>query len=344
MNPLVSVTIPTFNRAKVIGETLESVLAQTYSPIEIIVVDDGSTDDTEAVVAPYLDRIRYIRQPNGGLAVARNTGFAAGTGELVAWLDSDDTWNPEKLAIQMAFLQRHPEVVGIASDFSAFGEGGFFQESYVSTYYSVVRRTAGGLGGLFPHRETLDLAELKAQNPGLPDRVEVFHGDVYEALIGGNCLHPPTFLFRRSAAVAVGQQDPVFGQGVDYEYLLRLSRVGPLAFVDRPLMRYRCSDDQMSSDKHLTDMMLSRLLILDRLKQGDPALMGNAKFRNRLGTSHLAAAVALAETERPAALMHLLKSFRWGTVGGPTLRAVAKLLLPHWATNAYRRHAQSRAR
>ena len=91
---MVSVIIPTYNRAAYIVEALESVFAQTYGDCEIIVVDDGSTDDTKAVLQSHMARIRYIYQENAGVSVARNTGISAATGEWIAFLDSDDQWRP----------------------------------------------------------------------------------------------------------------------------------------------------------------------------------------------------------------------------------------------------------
>jgi glycosyltransferase involved in cell wall biosynthesis len=113
--PLVTVVIPTYNYAHFLIETLESALVQTYSNFEVIVVDDGSTDDTRQRLEPYLDRIRYIYQENQGLSAARNTGIRAARGELIALLDSDDLWHPEKTEIQVRFLQEHPEVHMVAS-------------------------------------------------------------------------------------------------------------------------------------------------------------------------------------------------------------------------------------
>ena len=107
---LISCIIPVFNGERYLREAIDSILAQTHRPLEIIIVDDGSTDGTRAVVANYGDQVRYVWQPNSGPATARNLGLSRAAGEFVAFLDADDLWHAEKLARQMARFDARPEL------------------------------------------------------------------------------------------------------------------------------------------------------------------------------------------------------------------------------------------
>ena len=108
-HPLVSVIIPVYNGARFLRAALESVFAQTYRPFEVIVVNDGSTDDS-GVIAQSFPEVRYIQQENQGVAAARNRAIEAAEGEFFAFLDQDDLWTPEKLKLQIEYLQSHPDV------------------------------------------------------------------------------------------------------------------------------------------------------------------------------------------------------------------------------------------
>ncbi len=107
---LVSCIVPVYNGERFLAEALDSILAQSYEPLEILVVDDGSTDGTPDVVAGYGERVRYVAQGNAGPAAARNRGLEASKGELLAFLDADDLWVTEKLALQVRTLRERPEL------------------------------------------------------------------------------------------------------------------------------------------------------------------------------------------------------------------------------------------
>lgn len=108
--PLVSCIVPVFNGERYLTEALDSILAQQYEPLEIIVADDGSTDDTATIIRSYGDRVRALRQPKSGAPAARNLGLQAARGELIAFLDSDDLWHRDKLARQTARFVARPEL------------------------------------------------------------------------------------------------------------------------------------------------------------------------------------------------------------------------------------------
>ncbi len=117
MSITVSVVIPAYNAGKYVGRAIDSVLAQTHRADEIIVVDDGSTDNTADVAHGYGDKIRFIRQENAGASVARNTGIEAAASEWIAFLDADDEWLPRKLQLQTEHLRRNPDLVWTTGNF-----------------------------------------------------------------------------------------------------------------------------------------------------------------------------------------------------------------------------------
>jgi glycosyltransferase involved in cell wall biosynthesis len=118
-----SVIIPTYNRCKLLPEAIDSVLLQDYPAIEIIVIDDGSSDTTARMIAQKYPYVRYLYQPNQGPASARNRGIAESTGEFIAFLDSDDIWLENKITLELSLLQRFPEAAMLAGNASAFVEG-----------------------------------------------------------------------------------------------------------------------------------------------------------------------------------------------------------------------------
>lgn len=162
-----SVVIPTYNRAATIGQAIGSALAQTYPHAEVIFVDDGSTDHTEKVIELYRDRIKYISQPNGGSALARNRGISEATGNYIAFLDSDDLWYAGKLGRMATAIHEHPEAGLFYADSHVLDGSGrlmwvhrsphiignayqaFLESDFVSTSAVVVRRNCFDVVGMF---------------------------------------------------------------------------------------------------------------------------------------------------------------------------------------------------
>ena len=120
--PRVSVVIPTYNCAKFLGRTIDSALRQTYRDFEIIVVDDGSTDGTQALVAAYEESVRYVYQTNQGASAARNAALSRASGEFIAYLDADDLWRPDKLSRQVEFLDAHSTCGFVHTEVSVIDE------------------------------------------------------------------------------------------------------------------------------------------------------------------------------------------------------------------------------
>lgn len=293
---LVSVVIPTYNRAHLIGETIESVLAQTYQSVEIIVVDDGSHDNTRDVVESYGSAVRYRYQSNAGVSAARNAGFAAARGEFIALLDSDDLWLPWKLEAQVALLRRHPEVGMVWTDMTAVNYAGdVVGERYLRTFYATYRvvrieeicERAGRLADIWPS------AHPAAANDS------VYKGDIFSHMILGNLVHTSTVLLRRErVAVTGGFDTSLRPAGEDYEYHLRTCSHGPVAFLDTPSMIYRIgAADQITAPHHDVHFARSNLLTVQRwLARGGARISLSADvLRARMAHAH--GWVGMAELE-----------------------------------------------
>lgn len=141
--PTVSVIIPTYNRASLLGEAIASVLAQTFSDFEVIIVDDGSTDNTERIICEFIDsRILYVKQDNNGRSYARNVALARARGRYIAFLDSDDLYLPEKLALQVSYLDSHPHVGMLyTSAYCIDSSGNALNENYVASVSGRIYRS-----------------------------------------------------------------------------------------------------------------------------------------------------------------------------------------------------------
>jgi glycosyltransferase involved in cell wall biosynthesis len=217
--PLVSVVIPTFNSAAFVAQTVEGVLAQTYPAVEIVAVDDGSTDDTVAVLRRFGERVRVHTQANAGAATARNLGIRESRGELVAFLDADDYWHPAKLDVQVRHLQG---CSGCRAVYCAWDEW---------------RRDAVG-GWSIPSwpDETPDPAALEPEGSGW----------LYAQLLQDSVVHTSTVLLHRSVLDAAGPFDTQLRKGQDLDYWIRLSRLTPFHKLRAVLSLYRIHDTSIT--------------------------------------------------------------------------------------------------
>ncbi len=321
--PLVSVTIPAYNAATTLAETLESVLAQDHPSFEVVVVDDGSSDETAAVARRYAPRVRVVQKSNGGLADARNAGVRAARGALIALLDADDLCSPGRLSTQARLMTRRPEVALCCTELSAFDASGTFSQSYSSTYYSEIRDTPGGIGALLAARGEVALSE--------EGRTAVtYQGDAYEALVQGNFVHPPTVMFRKEVFDRAGGFDTSFRWTSDWEWFIRAARHGEVAFVDHPLLAYRMSPSQMSGGTNTLGASLECLAVLEKTCRNDPGLLTRREreIRRQRRAFCVEAAYYHAETQPRVALQLLLRSARYGAPKADVAKIALKAIMP----------------
>lgn len=260
MNPVVSVIIPTYNTAKYIGHTIDSVLGQNYKDYEIIVVDDGSTDNTKEVLEPYMEQIRYIRQKNSGRAGARNTGIRAARGKYIAFLDSDDLWTSGKLAKQVDIMEGNEKIDFLFGDKQRFSDDGtiiissmFKQHHYDETFF------------------------------GDP----LYVRDAYKKLLETNFIPTGTVIMRRECFDRSGLFDETI-YTEDYEFWLRIALFNKLAYSTELWELER--DREGSGSKNLTAVYLSNISILEKHEKDFGEVLGelqvniNATIRDSCAT------------------------------------------------------------
>lgn len=239
----VTVVIPSYNRADLLAATVESVLAQTVRPLEVIVVDDGSTDATPELCATFRAPVRCIRQENQGLPAARNTGIRAARGEWVALVDSDDLWPAHKLEVQLAAARAtgagwsatgfgliDPDGTRIAAEHLGF-------ESTFPVFEETGRSAEEHLGRWLERREVVVAGR----------RVPVFAGDAYGLLFEGNVVLPSTALVSRDVFARAGVFDANFRWAEETEFFHRAAAAAPVAIVMDRLADYRIGHASMIS-------------------------------------------------------------------------------------------------
>ncbi|MGQ9914670.1 MAG: glycosyltransferase family 2 protein [Thermogutta sp.] len=274
--PLVSVVIPVYNGARFLEHTLRSVLRQTYQPMEIVVVDDGSTDDSCEVIRRTAPSAQLIRQPNHGVGVARNRGILESRGEFLCFLDQDDWWEEEKVERQAACFAR-PEVglVHTAARYFADADGTW--------------RTAPDA--------TADPAELT--------------GRCRERLLQGNAICNSSVMVRRELFARTGLCSlKIRGNTVqDYDLWLRFAAVCEFAYVAEPMTVFRIHSAQGTSDRR--GMLREQTAMLERVLRGEPAATRRAMSKRMAELCDLLGSFHLDYGEAAAARSAFRRSLRW---------------------------------
>ena len=301
--PAVSVVLATHDHACWLDGAIDSVRRQTLSEWELLVVDDGSTDDTRAVVQRHATdrRIHYLPGPHLERSAARNRGLAAARGALVAFLDADDRWLPEKLERQLAVLDAEPDV---------------------PLCYTIAR-FVDAAGAPLPIRK--------------PPRA--IAGEVFPVLMRGNFIILASVLARRRCLAEAGGFDetlPVYACE-DWDLWLRIARRHRLAIVDEELTLYRRHDGNTGADA----LLRGGLAVIDR-RYADPGTQAAAQLSRAAARARLRWYLAgeVAATDRGRALPLVLDALREApatVLARPALGALAAVLLPRAAERALRR-------
>lgn len=236
--PIISVVIPVYNGEKTIQETIESVLKQTYQEFEIIAIDDGSQDNTLAIINSIQDqRIKVFSYPNAGLSASRNRGFARASGEFIAFLDADDLWTQDKLESQLELLQQNPQAAVAYSWTDHIDESGKFLKPASYTSCS---------------------------------------GNIYERLLIGNFLScGSNTLIRAESLKQVGGFDESLKAAEDWDMWLRLAPRYDFVVVPRPQVLYRVSPYSMSAN--ISKMETASLRVIEKAYNQAPKSLQHHK-------------------------------------------------------------------
>jgi glycosyltransferase involved in cell wall biosynthesis len=301
--PKVSVVIPAYNHGRFLAEALDSVRKQTFRDFNVVVVDDGSTDNTAEVVAAFAPEVRYVHQQNAGPSGARNTGIRHTTGEYVAFLDADDTWMPEKLALQVAYLDVHPEAGLVFTKVLVMSEAG--QPLYT-----------------YPHRYRYRRRE-------------------FERLLLWPYGSMNVVMVRRVCFEKLGLFDESLRAGEDWDMWLRMAPFFRLGFLDHPLGTYRQSSHSVSRGSGAQQAPETFRRVLDKLFSDPERFAGRPLAQverlRRLAYASLEVTVALNMTTNP--WPHLARAIRlhpgivplrWRAVGLLLLRPFVGEGRLHW--------------
>lgn len=218
-----SVIIPTYNRGYIIQNAIESVLSQTYTNYELIVIDDGSTDNTKEVLNQYgaSSRVKYYYKKNEGVSAARNYGIRRATGDIVSFLDSDDLWKENKLAVVAEYFTRFPSVGVIFTD---------LEKHHGTAIYPSFMRTTPIFSKMLPKGSEFQVVDKRS---------------LYLCLLQEVPIKTPALSIRKEVLLRHELFNPNYVSSEDWELLLRLSKDEQFCYIDLPLVVVRISEDSL---------------------------------------------------------------------------------------------------
>jgi len=302
MNSRISVVIPTYNRSRLVGRAVESALANIMSGDEIIVIDDGSTDDTAEILRPFYDKIRYIRTENSGPGAARNLGVKRSMHSLVTFLDSDDEWLADKLYLQRTVMDAFPHVVFSFSNMLARRPDGEMVSNILNLWRNDPRV------GYKDVRESLD----EILGAGIPfssigylpaDRADfnVHMGDIYKPLMEVSYVWTCTVMVRKEIAGTSFWFAEDQHLCEDWECYGRLAKLGFVAYLNCELaVQIVHSETSRLSDVGDIQMATSRIKMLHRVWGADDSFLRvhSSRFQSILNAQHLWRAKCLIKEGR----------------------------------------------
>lgn len=345
-SPLVSVVVPTYNRAHLIGRTIESALGQTYPNLELVIIDDGSTDDTEGLIQKSYGgdpRVRYFKQANGGPSRARNAGLERAKGDYVALLDSDDTWSPWKIDLQVRCMEKFPELGMTWTDMQMIGpEGQVVHERYLRTMYQNY--------GQFTDEQLFSRAiPLREVAPDLADVVgdaKLRIGNIFSKMVMGSLVHTSTVLLRRERLERVkGFNVELRHSGEDFDFHLRTTREGMVGLLDLPAIRYQQGlPDRLTGQRYRIHMAENLLRTIESVIRNDRDKIDlpEQMIDYKLADTH--AWIAYERLERGEAALarkHYLESLRLRPWQPALARPLFYAILPFGSGVALRRRLQA---
>lgn len=262
----VSVVIPTYNRSRLLLEAIDSVLNQTYRDFEIIVVDDGSTDDTEQKISRYFADVVYIKQRNAGVNAARNNAISLTQGDYIALLDNDDLWLDFKLELQVELLEQHRDVGFVFSDFIIRKESGLETSSGLRTWHLVHQRWEE----IFDTKERHSFRDFSLAFCDTDSDFHIYRGDIYYPSLFAPYVLPSTALIRRCCLdtdIRLVDHDPTCG---DWDFFSRLSHRYSALFLDMETTVNRSHEDDVRLTRLPQHLQLARRLdMIERIWKTD---------------------------------------------------------------------------